>query len=204
VQARAEATRAAILVAAAQVLSRRGYDGTTTNHVASRAGVSIGTLYEYFRNKEQLVAAVMDAHLTEGEALVAAKAESLPPDLLSRPLEELVAFVVHAIVELHRHDPALHRVLSSEVPRDRRVVARVTSLEQRIVERVAILLRLHPEVRAEDVPLAARLCVDAVDALTHRWIIDGDGTPLPAERLEDELVTMLVAYLKSETRKRSG
>lgn len=58
-QARARATHAAILLAAARILERSGYETLTTNHVANEAGVAIASLYEYFPNKQSIVAAVV-------------------------------------------------------------------------------------------------------------------------------------------------
>jgi AcrR family transcriptional regulator len=197
IQARAETTRASIVRAAAQVLSRRGYDGATTNHIAARAGVSIGTLYEYFRDKQQVVAAVLDEHLSQGEALLAARVASFPNEALSGPIEVMLGFFVDGIVDFHKHDPQLHRVLSSEVPHTRALRARVTALEDRIIERMTLLFRLHPETRATDLSVVARVCVQVVDALTHRWIVDGSGAPVAAQRLSQELVRLLAAYLRA-------
>ena len=64
-QARSQATVKAILDAAARVLVERGYAATTTNLVAERAGVSVGSLYQYFPNKDALIAALHDRHARE-------------------------------------------------------------------------------------------------------------------------------------------
>lgn len=65
VQDRSKRTVQAILQAASQVLVRSGYENTTTGSIAERAGVSIGTLYQYFPNKELLVASVIEDHFKE-------------------------------------------------------------------------------------------------------------------------------------------
>ena len=67
------ATVDAILAAAAQVFARHGYAAATTNRIAERAGVSIGSLYEYFSNKDALLVAILEAHIQEGEAILAAR-----------------------------------------------------------------------------------------------------------------------------------
>ena len=51
-----------ILDAGRQVLIERGYDGATTNRIAEVAGISPGSLYQYFPNKDAIIAAIVDAH----------------------------------------------------------------------------------------------------------------------------------------------
>jgi len=70
VQERSRRTVEAILQAASQVLVRCGYESATTGAIAERAGVSIGTLYQYFPNKESLVASVIEGHFKEVLAIV--------------------------------------------------------------------------------------------------------------------------------------
>ena len=62
-QQRSQATWAAILDAATQLFQRLGYAGTTTNRVAELAGVSIGSLYQYFPDKDALLLALAERHI---------------------------------------------------------------------------------------------------------------------------------------------
>ncbi|HEX2676836.1 MAG TPA: helix-turn-helix domain-containing protein, partial [Polyangiales bacterium] len=64
-QARAKATYSTILQAAARILEREGYEKLTTNRVAEVAGIGIASLYEYFPNKQSVVAAVITANVEE-------------------------------------------------------------------------------------------------------------------------------------------
>jgi len=87
-QARARATVDSILEAAAQVLQRSGVEGFNTNAVAERAGVSVGTLYQYFRDKDALLVAVTRREMAKPETslqkiLVAALVRALE-NLLGR------------------------------------------------------------------------------------------------------------------------
>src|SRR5271154_4150665 len=76
-QPRSEATVDAILLAAAQVFERHGYAAGTTNRIAERAGVSIGTLYQYFPNKDAILVALARDHLAEGTAALQPSLEAL-------------------------------------------------------------------------------------------------------------------------------
>jgi AcrR family transcriptional regulator len=92
-QARSRETVDVILRAAAQVFATRGYAATTTNHIATRAGVSIGSLYEYFPSKDALLVALMEAHLAEGESIL----ERAGADAMARgrgDLEQVVRYFV--------------------------------------------------------------------------------------------------------------
>lgn len=194
-QARAIATRDAILEAAARILARGGWDALTTNAIAARAGVSIGSLYEYFPDKRAIADALLERHLAAGEETLRARAASLLHGVEARPLREVVAALVDGFVALHAADPKLHRVLSSEVPLSKAVRARVAALTGGAAALVADVLRRHPQARAADPDLAGRLMVDACDALTHRWIVDAAGAPLPAHNLAAELTDLLVRYV---------
>jgi len=67
-QDRSRHTVAAILDAAARIFAERGYTSTTTNHVAEAAGISIGSLYQYFPNKDALIVALEERHLHDARA----------------------------------------------------------------------------------------------------------------------------------------
>lgn len=195
IQRRSQETVEVILRAAARVLVRRGYAGTTTNHVAAAAGVSIGSLYEYFPGKEAIVLALVHRHVDQAEALLGARLAELLPGAASRPLAETVRALVDTMVALHADDPALHRVIFEELPRLPELRARVSRLEEAGVQAIEALLSAHPETRVADPHIAARLVVDVAEAATHRWVTDGRG-PIPAERMAEELAVLLTRYLQ--------
>jgi AcrR family transcriptional regulator len=113
-QARSRATFEAILGAAAQVFGREGYATATTDRIAARAGVSVGSLYQYFPNKDAILVALTERHIDAGFALIH---ELLAKALTDRPaLESLLRRFVVAMIALHEHEPELHRVLFEEAP----------------------------------------------------------------------------------------
>lgn len=194
IQGRSRATVDAIVGATARVLVRRGWSGLTTNHVAATAGVSVGTLYEYFASKEALVRQLVERHLDRAESLLRDRIATLAVAGLT--LEPLVRAMVEAMIELHADDPRLHRVLFEEVPHERAVRARVRALEDAAAGALARLLPHVAGVRVRDAALAGRLVVDLLESLTHRWVTSGD-TPIPRHQLADELTHLVVAYLGS-------
>src|ERR671936_341950 len=114
-QQRSRQTVEAIVEAAAQVFERHGYSAGTTNRIAERAGVSIGTLYQYFPNKDAIVMELARRHIAEiGDAAwpaLEALGQNVPP------WRDGLTAIVLGSVELHRQSRGLHRVLSEESPR---------------------------------------------------------------------------------------
>ncbi|MCS3803538.1 AcrR family transcriptional regulator [Chromobacterium alkanivorans] len=111
-QARSRHAVAAILEAAARILERDGYAGLTTNKAAELAGVGIGSLYQYFPNKQALVAAL---HRRHGEETLAAVREALRLSA-GLPWPAQLEQLVSACLRLHLAAPGLHRVLEREWP----------------------------------------------------------------------------------------
>src|SRR5690349_9372369 len=90
IQARSAATVEAISEATIQVLLSRGAERLTTTRVAERAGVSVGTLYQYYPNKQSLLFAVLEHHLNN----VAERVESACESACHKPLAEMIKEMV--------------------------------------------------------------------------------------------------------------
>src|SRR5215472_7697100 len=118
-QTRSRHTVAAILDAAARVFAQRGYTGTTTNHIADRAGVSVGSLYEYFPSKDAILVALTEAHLADVKRVL----RDATRELAQAPegVEGTIRRIVLAAVQAHALAPDLHRVLSEESLRSCRI-----------------------------------------------------------------------------------
>jgi AcrR family transcriptional regulator len=110
-QARSRVTMDAILDAAAHILGERGWTALTTNGVAEVAGVSIGSLYQYFPNKLALIEAVRERHFDEVLAVLRAAADP------RTPRRRRIAALVDGMIAVHSRYPAAHRVLIEESPR---------------------------------------------------------------------------------------
>lgn len=194
-QARAQATTGAILEAAARVLSARGYAGTTTNHVAAEAGVSIGSLYEYYPSKDALVVAILEAHIAEATSVL----EGAAATIAARPdatLDWIIGTYVAAMVRLHASDPGLHRVLFEEAPLPARVRKTLATVEAEMVAHTTALLRGHRAVRVADPALAAALVVRTVEALTHHHVLLHPTKAVDDQRWAREVTTLVVRYLQ--------
>jgi AcrR family transcriptional regulator len=189
-QVRAELTRQRILGAAARVFAEHGYAAGTTNRIAERAGLSIGSLYQYYPNKDAILVELMSAHTEAGVAAVARHLAGGLPESLDGALRVFV----RAAIDNHADEPRLHRVLFEEAPRPPEFLERLHRHEAAIVAATRELLAGHPEVRVDDLDTAARMVVAAVESLVHRLV----AAPVPVDtgRFEDELVAMLSRYLR--------
>jgi AcrR family transcriptional regulator len=108
-QARSRETVNAILEAGARILETDGVRGFNTNAVAIKAGVSVGSLYQYFPNKDALLRALVSRFEDETRAAIL---EALRAGA-GQPLRPCLQLFVHALVVMHYRRPALHRVLEA-------------------------------------------------------------------------------------------
>jgi AcrR family transcriptional regulator len=190
-QARAQATVDVILKATARILVREGYDHASTNKIAVAAGVSIGSLYQYFPSKEALVAALVDRHIGEMVELVRREI----PILIALPLRQAIERAVRMMVAAHSVDPKLHKVLVEQVPR----VGRLEHVER--VEREMIgLARVYLEAKREeisvtDLDLSAYIVVGMVESLTHAAVLT--RPELLGEPFISEVTKAVVNYLEA-------
>jgi AcrR family transcriptional regulator len=198
VQARSQATVDAILEATAHILVREGYDRASTNKVAERAGVSIGSLYQYFPGKEALVAALLERHLAEMDAVLRAAL----PRLAAEPIDRAARSIVQVMVEAHAVDPALHKVFVEQVPRIGKL-ERVEGFEREMTALVRGYLEARrDELIVRDLDLAAFIVVGVVESLTHAAVLSRQD--LLGERFVEEVSAVVVRYLTAGTARRGG
>ena len=170
-QARSRDTVDVILRAAAQVFATRGYAATTTNHIAARAGVSIGVALRVLPEQGRLLVALMEAPPGRGRSDPRARRRRRHGGG-GDDLEQVVRYFVEGMVTFHERDRALHRVLFEEAPFPRHVRKRLGDIEARVVSLVEQFLRAPSErhdgaIRA----LGAAVVVHAVEALTHKLVV---------------------------------
>jgi AcrR family transcriptional regulator len=113
-QERSRSTVDAIIQAATYILVRFGWQRFTTNAIAERAGVNIGSLYQYFPNKEAIVAELERRHVVEVRDKLA---NALPQLSGQQSLRAALSLLVRAMVAEHRIAPAVHRAIEEELPR---------------------------------------------------------------------------------------
>ncbi|MEU6038121.1 TetR/AcrR family transcriptional regulator [Actinomadura sp. NPDC047616] len=188
-QQRSAATREQILRAAAHVFVEHGYAAGTTNRIAEAAGLSIGSLYQYFPNKDAILVQLAQRHLAEGrQALTAAIERGLPATWPER-----ITVLVDAALHAHSGDPRLHQVLFEESPRPPALLADLRALQNTMVDLVADLLREDPAVDAPDPRLTAWFLVATTESLVHRYLADRPTSDVAVFR--QQLIAVLTGML---------
>jgi AcrR family transcriptional regulator len=193
-QERSRLTVDALLEATARVLTKEGFDRASTNKIAAVAGVSIGSLYQYFPSKEALVAAVIDRHMREMLQVV----RDALIKVAARPIEVAARELVSIMLDAHRVDPKLHRVLVEQVPRAGRL-ENIEAIERETYALVRGYLEAHrAELDVADPDIAAFVCVTAVEALTHAVVVRRPEilTDEKAKKLVDDVTRLIVRYLR--------
>lgn len=192
-QERSRATVEALVEATARILVKEGFDKASTNRIAEVAGVSVGSLYQYFPSKEALVAAVVDRHQQE----ITETVRSELADVFVLPVEEAVRQLVAVAVRAHRVDPRLHNVLAEQIPR----VGKLENLATFNRENFALFktyLEGHTdELRVDDLELASFICVTTIEALTHNAVLHHSKTlsDEAMDKLIDEGARLISGYL---------
>ena len=192
-QKRSQATVETLLDATARVLAREGYDRASTNRIAAKAGVSVGSLYQYFPNKEALVATLVARHNREMLQLLRDALEKVASRDLATTMRELV----RATVDAHLVDPALHRIFAEQVPRMGQL-AKIEALQRETFLLIrAYLEERRNEISVRDLDSATSICVTTVEALTHEFVIDKPEAPdADRDRFIEEVTRLVVGYLR--------
>ena len=188
-QARGQRRIDQLLDAADTVFAQIGYERATTNAICAQAGVSPGTLYQFFANKQAIA-----------EALAARYLERLPEthrvafDVASAhgPLAELISHVVDPFIALHQKGPGLEALWTGSVISDE-LTASVDGLKQHVEKSLAALFRARcPGVNRAEINRAAATSVQLIKSFLR---IAVTGTPKQQKEGANELKTVLFRYL---------
>lgn len=189
-QDRSRETVEALLQACAHILVRDGYEKASTNRVAERAGVSIGSLYQYYPSKEAIVASLIERQLEADRTLIVEHINSSK----SRPFAERIELLVETLLKTFTTDPHLRKVLHEEVPRVGRL-DRIYALKADIGKLLIDHIRSHPDpIKPKDLELAIFLLVNAVYAILHAVAIRATQG-MSIQDLAPELTNLIMGYL---------
>ncbi|NUO98425.1 MAG: TetR family transcriptional regulator [Nonomuraea sp.] len=188
-QARGLKRMAEILDAAEAVVAEVGYPDLTTNQVAARAGLSPGSLYQFFRNKEEILDGLVSRYTDDRGEFWAGKLAEVTPDV---PLEALVSRFVDESVAFKAESPAYWSLLYGTATGDRLAAASQRMHAALAGQIAAMLRRRSPELTEERARLNATMALAMVKAVLPML---APAAPERAAELVAELKLMLVRYL---------
>lgn len=194
VQARAQATVESILEGAIRILDREGLDAATTTRIAEVAGVSVGTLYQYFADRDAILHALQEREFSRALELMQTVLASA--NLTQSPRDTVTA-VVRGLASLYASCPGLHRVLTIEGLRSLHA-DRVHAFDTRIVAIIRYFLSATgARVRRSNVDAAAFVAFQSVRATMLASLLERPPG-LDMEVLTDEIVDLVLRYLVEE------
>lgn len=195
VQARSTVTVQAISEATIQVLLNQGVERLTTTRVAERAGVSVGTLYQYYPNKRSLLSAVLENHLNKVAAGVELACESARNNPLAEMIKEMVETFVDAKLQRADISVALYRI-STEVGGP----ALAKRIGQRLRKAVEAMLETATDIKSPPDKFAVEIMLSAM-AGAMRSLLEAGSDPSPAtvRKAREQLVLLCQSYMAAAT-----
>jgi AcrR family transcriptional regulator len=194
-QGRSQRIVETVLEAAALTFAELGYAKATTNRIAERAGISVGSLYQYFPSKDGILARLLAAHKAQIHALVEQAVARLADP--AAPLEATLRALLEELVEVHRASPAMARALSEAVLRQSSALDQCELDGEDVAQAsmVRAALEARPDVRSGDLEAMAAVLGRTTSQLT-RWLVHDAPPELDRAMLLEEAVQLLVRYLR--------
>jgi AcrR family transcriptional regulator len=189
VQARSTATVEAIFEATIQVILEVGPDRLTTTRVAERAGVSIGTLYQYFPNKDSLLFRVAEQHLSNVALAVESACRRNHGQQVSTMIESVVHAFVDAKVERSDISMALYPVATGP-----ETMALVNKIEKRGRIALASMLATASDAQFNDLRFTCQMLVSAMGGAT-RTVLETGASPKMLVLLRKQLILLCQGFL---------
>jgi AcrR family transcriptional regulator len=191
VQLRARRTVEAILDGVIRILKREGFEAVTTNRIAEVAGVSIGSVYQYFPDKRAIFLALHERHVQQIDQVI----QSALVQNASWPLDRLVRALIEAMIDAHTVDPELHQLLLAEVPH-RGDGTKDFAVRMHGAFLLAIQARANELKRNRDPEKLAFVVTHMVESLSHGAVFRRPlGLTLP--QAKEEIVRAVLTFLHS-------
>lgn len=186
----------AIFEATIQILLSHGADRLTTTRVAERAGVSVGTLYQYFPNKQSLLFAVLEDHLKK----VAEAVEAACNQARHKPLAEMIRQVVEAFVNIKMERMDISMALY-QVSGDIGGPALVKRMGQQSRKAMEMLFQTAPDAEAPPEKFAIDVMFASM-AGAMRSALEGGASAANFRKLREHLVLLCQSYMTAVMRRR--
>ena len=198
VQRRSQVTVDAIHIATIQVLTKEGLVRCTTTRIAERAGVSVGTLYQYYADRHALLAAALSRHISRIVAAVEASCRHLH----GAPLDVMASGLVEAFLAAKFEDAAEAKALYA-VSEDYGGPVIVNDASERMTAAIAVMLASAPGIEIAELDVVSQMVGIAVSAPARAVLTAPSPVPMQ-DRLVEHCTQLVLSYLNAVSRPVSG
>lgn len=189
-QERAVATAEAIVEATRQIIVNEGFKKATTNRIAELAGVSVGSLYQYFPNKQAIVRTLIEETVNNA----ATKVRVTLRDLMDMPLKSALREIMSMLVDIYKeNDFILFRILE-QVPELKEYTTHLAIEVHTYSTNLAFLEQHQADLAVEDLHTALLMVERAVISNIECYLAQ-NPTGITDDQLIDELTRMTYHYL---------
>lgn len=190
-QARSTATVDILHEATIQVLLKEGIARCNTTRIAERAGISVGSIYQYYPNRDSLLSAVLEKHLDT----VAQRIEKICHEFQGMELAKMVTGLVHEILIAKLNDSQKSRALYT-IAAERGGLELSKKMTDRMINAIANLLASASDIHFDESIVVAEIILGAIMGSIRR-VLENHVTERVEVNLEHHLKIMMIAYLKT-------
>ena len=189
-QQRALATADAIVQATQQIIVKDGYKAATTNRIAETAGVSVGSLYQYFPNKQAIVRTLIQETVTNA----AVRVRGTLRDLMDEPLEPALRQIMTMLLEVYKENDFILFHILDEVPELKEYTQNLAIEIYTHSTNLAFLEQHQHELKVRDLKTSL-LLIERATIHSIECYLDKNPTNITEEQFIDELTRMALNYL---------
>lgn len=186
-QARSKNIVDAVMVASARIFANLGYEKTTTNHIAEKAGISIGSLYQYFPNKDSIFAKIIERTLSEHRSLIIDELKQRKTESLSQVIDAMISLLVDVFLDKKK----FLQILFVHIPRLEKTRDLLLNRNAVVQDLKAHILEFHnDEIQVENLEETMFVITNAIMGVIYTAILT-DETLISPDNLKEQLALMV-------------
>lgn len=173
-----------ILAASLKLFCEKGYYHTTTNEIAKEAGISIGSLYSYFKDKDTLFMEILEQYHNDFQIVFENIKDEVNNSLYRKDKKAWLQILLDSLIQMHMSVKTLNRELKALYYIKSEVRAVMDKQDQKIkAETLTILTQSREDVRSHNLEITALLIVDFISAIVDRIVFDEGLTQKDRENI---------------------
>lgn len=189
-QERAKMTVDSIMLAAKKILETEGYTHLTTNHIAEIAGVSIGTLYQYFSSKETIIYALIESVVSDA----AEKLQDKLLELMKEPIDAMMPIMIKLLLSIYRENEFVLFRIRTQIPQLKDTYAKLTTENFTYITNLAYLKQHKIELTVRDLPTALFIIDNTISSNCQSYL-ENNSLDLSEDDFINELSSIVLKYL---------